>query len=111
MDVPEIDVATLAELRTQGVPLIDVREDDEFVEARVPGARHIPLGEVADRVAEVPEGETIYVICAAGARSARAVGHYRSLGLDAVNVAGGTRAWIQAGYPTDGGPGSGTSAP
>jgi molybdopterin-guanine dinucleotide biosynthesis protein A/rhodanese-related sulfurtransferase len=111
MDVPEIDIATLASLREQGVQLIDVREDHEYVDAHVPGAHHIPLGEVADRVAEVPTEGTVYVICAAGGRSARAAQHYRSLGIDAVNVAGGTRAWIEAGHPTDGGPGSGTTAP
>ena len=109
MDVPEIDIATLAELRAQGVPLIDVREDDEYVDAHVPGAHHIPLGQVPDRVAEVPSDTTFYVICARGGRSAKAVEHYRALGLDAVNVAGGTLAWIDAGQPTDGGPGGGTS--
>jgi molybdopterin-guanine dinucleotide biosynthesis protein A/rhodanese-related sulfurtransferase len=111
MDVPEIDIATLASLREQGVPLIDVREDDEYAAVHVPGAQHIPLGEVADRTAEVPTDTTVYVICARGGRSARAVEHYRSLGLDAVNVAGGTMAWVDAGHPVDGGPGSGNPAP
>lgn len=110
MDVPEIDIATLASLREQGAPLIDVREDDEYADAHVPGAQHIPLGQVADRIAEVPTEGTVYVICARGGRSAKAVEHYRSAGIDAVNVAGGTLAWIDAGQPTDGGPGSGTPA-
>jgi rhodanese-related sulfurtransferase len=105
MDIPEIDVVELAALREAGVPLIDVREDDEYAEARVPGAVHIPLGEVPDRVAEVPTDGTVYVICARGGRSAKAVEHYRSLGIDAVNVAGGTLAWIDAGFPTDHTPG------
>ncbi len=106
MDVPEIDVMRLAELREQGVPLIDVREDDEFAEARVPGAVHIPLRDVAERVEEVPSDGTVYVICARGHRSAKAAEHLRSVGIDAVNVAGGTIAWIDAGLPTDHGPGS-----
>ena len=103
MDIPTVDVAELAALREAGAPLIDVREDDEYQEARVPGGIHIPLGEVAERVAEVPTGTTVYVICARGGRSARAVEHYRSLGLDAVNVAGGTLGWIDVGLPTDSG--------
>lgn len=103
MDIPEIDVVELAARRQAGAPLIDVREDDEYAEARVPGAVHIPLGEVPDRVDEVPTGAPVYVICAKGGRSARAVEHYRSLGLDAVNVAGGTLGWIEAGLPTDAG--------
>jgi molybdopterin-guanine dinucleotide biosynthesis protein A/rhodanese-related sulfurtransferase len=105
MDVPAIDVTELAAMREAGAPLIDVREDDEYTEARVPGAHHIPLGEVPERVAEVPTEGTVYVICAKGGRSAKAVGHYRSLGIDAVNVAGGTIGWIDAGLPTDSGPG------
>jgi molybdopterin-guanine dinucleotide biosynthesis protein A/rhodanese-related sulfurtransferase len=111
MDVPEIDIATLASLREQGGALIDVREDDEFQDAHVPGAHHIPLGQVPDRISEVPTEGTVYVICARGGRSAKAVEHYRGAGIDAVNVAGGTLAWIDAGHPTDGGPGGGTSAP
>ena len=106
MDIPEIDVTQLAALRETGVPLIDVREDDEYAEAHVPGAVHIPLGEIPDRVAEVPTEGTIYIICAVGGRSAKAAQHLREHGLDAVNVAGGTRAWIDAGFPTDPGPGS-----
>ena len=66
-----------------------------------PGAHLIPLGEVVERIDEVPTGQTVYVICARGARSAKAVGHYRAQGIDAVNVAGGTLAWIDAGLPTD----------
>ena len=101
MDIPEIDVAQLAARWGEGVSLIDVREVDEFAEAHVPGAHLIPLGEVVERIDEVPRDRTVYVICARGARSAKAVGHYRAQGIDAVNVAGGTRAWIDAGQPTD----------
>jgi rhodanese-related sulfurtransferase len=107
MDIPEIDVAGLAAERARGVPLIDVREDDEFAQARVPGALHIPLGEVPERIDEVPSEGTVHVICARGGRSAKAVEFYRSQGVDAVNVAGGTLAWIDAGEPTEGAAGSG----
>ena len=101
MDVPEIDVTELARQRAAGAALIDVREDDEYAEARVSGAHHIPLGQVAERLAEVPTEGTVFVICARGARSAKAVEHYRAQGIDAVNVAGGTLAWIAEGLPTD----------
>jgi rhodanese-related sulfurtransferase len=98
MEVPEIDVQELARLRLAGVALIDVREPDEYDEAHVPGAVLIPLGEVAERAAEVPDAGTVYVICKSGGRSHRAAEHLRSLGLDAVNVAGGTMGWIEAGH-------------
>jgi rhodanese-related sulfurtransferase len=101
MDVPEIDVAELAARRAHGVVLIDVRSPREYADARVPGAQLIPLGEVVERIDEVPTAGTVYVICARGPRSAKAVEHYRSQGIDAINVAGGTVAWIDAGLPID----------
>jgi rhodanese-related sulfurtransferase len=106
-DIPEIEVAQLAARHAAGAKLIDVREHDEYATARVPGAHHIPLGEVVERIDEVPSDDTVYVICARGARSARAVEHFRRQGIDAVNVAGGIHAWIDAGLPTDTGSGSG----
>jgi rhodanese-related sulfurtransferase len=101
MDVPEIEVADLAARQAEGAALIDVRTPGEFAEARVPGAVLIPLVDVVERIDEVPTDGTVYVICATGARSARAVERFRSQGIDAVNVAGGTVAWIDAGLPID----------
>ena len=103
MAVPEIDVHELARLREQGAALLDVRNPDEWETARVPGAPLIPLPELAERTDDVPAGEPLYVICAGGGRSAKAAEHLRALGIDAVNVAGGTNAWVEAGYPTESG--------
>lgn len=102
--VPEIDVSEAARLTRAGAPLIDVRELDEFEEIRAEGAVLIPLGELAERVGEVPTSATVYVICRSGSRSARAVEHLRAGGVDAVNVAGGTLAWAEVGLPTAHGP-------
>jgi rhodanese-related sulfurtransferase len=100
MDVPEIDVATLADLTGAGVPVIDVRNPDEYIEGHVPGAVLIPLPELTERVDEVPDdGKPVYVICAVGGRSARASEFLRAQGIDAINIAGGTSSWIEAGQP------------
>lgn len=99
MEVPEIDVAELARVRAEGAPLIDVRQPDEYIGAHVPGAALIPLASVPDEVAQVPTDRPVYVICARGARSLRAAEFYRAQGIDAVNVAGGTTAWVEAGQP------------
>jgi rhodanese-related sulfurtransferase len=102
MEVPEIDVAELAKLRAEGgTTLIDVREPDEYDAAHVPGAVLVPLATVPDRLDEVPSEGPVYVICAKGGRSLRAAEFYRSQGLDAINVAGGTTAWVEAGEPVD----------
>ncbi|HZA75510.1 MAG TPA: rhodanese-like domain-containing protein [Acidimicrobiales bacterium] len=100
MEVPEIDVAELAKVRAEGAPVIDVREPDEYTAAHVPGAVLVPLATVPERLDDVPAEGPVYVICAKGARSLRAAEFYRSQGIDAVNVAGGTTAWIEAGEPT-----------
>lgn len=98
-EVPEIDIGELARLRPQGITIVDVREPHEYAEAHVPGARLIPLGTVPDRVDEVPAHGQVYVICAKGGRSYRAAEFYRASGIAAVNVAGGTSAWVDAGEP------------
>ena len=104
MDVPEIDVEELARLRDTGVVLVDVREPDEFESFRVPGARLIPLVDVPERIEEIPDDERVYVICATGARSARAVEFLNRQGYDTVNVVGGSKAWLEAGHPVEHGP-------
>lgn len=106
-EIPQIDVDTLAGLLSSGCVLVDVREDDEFVGGHIPGARHLPLGEVVDRHGEIPADGTVYVVCAMGGRSARAVEFLRANGMDAVNVAGGTQGWIDSGREVQ--RGSGTS--
>ena len=98
MEKPEIDVEALAGLLTNGaVPLLDVRMPDEYEEAHVPGAVLVPLPELPDRLADVPRGDVLYVICKSGGRSAKAVELLAAGGVDAANVAGGTMAWIDSG--------------
>lgn len=79
--------------------LIDVREPDEFVSGHARGAVNIPLGTVPD--ADLPvDGTPVYVICQSGARSARAVQALQQRGVHAINVDGGTSAWLSAGLPS-----------
>ena len=99
MDVPEIDVDAAARRQAAGSPVIDVREPDEYVEGHVTAAPLIPLGDVVERVDEVPREGEVLVICKSGGRSRKAAEFLRSQGIDAVNVAGGTTAWIEAGHP------------
>lgn len=81
------------------VPVIDVREGDEYAEARVPGTKNIPLSRFAGSLGEVPAGRTVYVMCASGSRSARAAAFLLEQGLDAVNVSGGITEWYRNGHP------------
>jgi rhodanese-related sulfurtransferase len=98
--VPSVSVDELEVARAGGAPVIDVREPDEYEGGHVPGAVLIPLGQVVERVDEVEQTGPVYVICGTGPRSAKAVQWYRAQGIDAINVDGGTKAWVDSGKPT-----------
>ena len=95
--VPEIGVAELQPKLRAGAVLLDVREPHEFVEVRAPQARNVPLQSVPDVVHDLPTDVPVYVICRSGGRSHNACAFLRDRGIDAVNVVGGTDAWVAAG--------------
>ena len=99
--IREVDVATAAAAVAAGAPLLDVRQPDEYDEIHAVGAQLIPLGELPDRLDEVPRDATIHVICRSGARSLKAAELLASEGIEAVNVAGGTLAWVDASLPSE----------
>ena len=103
MELPEISVDELAPELAAGAMLLDVREVEEWQDARVPGGKLIPLGEVVERLNEIPTNGRTYVICKSGGRSADACEFLRMRGIDAVNVTGGTLAWIESGRDVDSG--------
>ncbi|WP_204163546.1 rhodanese-like domain-containing protein [Nocardioides gilvus] len=91
---------TFAAEHAMGAFVLDVREDDEFAEGHVPGAVHIPMGEVGTRLDELPEGR-ILVICRSGRRSRQVVEFLQSQGREAVNVSDGTLGWAERGWPLE----------
>ena len=92
---------TVQQLRErESVPLIDVREVDEFAAGHVPGAVNLPMSSIGDRIGELPDG-AFDVICQAGGRSARVVQALEARGYDATNVEGGTGEWVEAGFPVE----------
>lgn len=95
----EIDIAQLAAARADGAMVADVREPDEYLAGHVPGARLVPLGELTARVGELPRHQRLAVVCASGNRSLQAARWLASAGYDAMSVAGGTKAWADAGQP------------
>jgi rhodanese-related sulfurtransferase len=82
------------------VPLIDVREPDEFAAGRVPGAVNLPMSTIGEHLDELPDG-AFDVICAVGGRSGRVVEALEARGYDATNVDGGTNEWIASGFPVE----------
>ncbi|MGA8846698.1 MAG: rhodanese-like domain-containing protein [Nocardioides sp.] len=97
----EIDITEAATAHENGATFIDVREPSEYADGHVPGARNIPMGQVNDRIDEVDRSSRVHVVCASGNRSGVVTEQLISAGYDAVNVQGGTSAWIESGRPVE----------
>ena len=98
--------------RRESFHFLDVREDGEFAKDSALGARHIGRG-VLERDVEslIPDKQAeIVLYCGGGYRSALAAESLAQMGYRNVfSMAGGIRAWREAGYPTEpGGEGRGT---
>ncbi|WP_395703908.1 MBL fold metallo-hydrolase [Aquabacterium sp.] len=88
------------------IQVVDVREPAEFSDAlgHVPGARLVPLSELAARAGELARERPIVTVCRSGARSAQATVLLQRSGFQAVaNLAGGMLRWRAEGLPTEGG--------
>jgi rhodanese-related sulfurtransferase len=101
---PEVGFDELAAALEAGTTVIDVRNPDEYAEVRIPGVRLIPLPELGDRLDEVPKGERVFVVCAAGGRSLTAAEALNNAGYDTVSVRGGTNGWAAEGRLVESGP-------
>lgn len=95
--VAQTAVADLADTAV----IVDVREPDEWELGHAPGAIHIPLGDLPQRLGELPsdEASAIVVTCRGGGRSTRAVAWLVEQGFDASNLTGGMIGWQAAGRP------------
>jgi rhodanese-related sulfurtransferase len=88
-------------LATTDAVALDVREEHEWKAARIPSSVHIPLGELASRMTELPADRTILVVCRSGNRSGIATLALRRAGYGAENLEGGLKAWKGFGLPLD----------
>lgn len=84
--------------------VLDVREESEYHSGHVAHSRHIPLGTLGKRHAELEKfkGRPLIVICRSGARSGTACGILRKSGFEQVyNLSGGVGAWQQENLPLE----------
>ncbi|MDE3087686.1 MAG: MBL fold metallo-hydrolase, partial [Acidobacteriota bacterium] len=93
-EVSAVELA--ARLGTDREPcLLDVRQPEEVAAWAIPGALHVPLGELPGRLDELPTGRQVVVVCASGHRSSQAAAFLARAGFDVANLTGGMAAWGQ----------------
>ena len=80
--------------RGEDVFLLDVREPTEVAEWAYPIGVNIPLGQLGERLDELPRDRTIVVACHVGGRSATAAKALSDAGWSAENLTGGAVAWV-----------------
>jgi rhodanese-related sulfurtransferase len=99
LPVPEIDLAELP----PDVALLDVREEDEWNEAHIAEALHVPMRSLPNRLRYEPDtldrDAPVVVVCHSGNRSAHVTAWLVQQGYDAYNLSGGMLAWAAAGRP------------
>jgi rhodanese-related sulfurtransferase len=91
-----------AAMEAGDVQLVDVREPDEWAAGRIPGATHVPLGEVSARAGELDKDRPVVFQCLGGVRSLMAAEAFAKAGYEATSMAGGIKGWQAAGLPVDG---------
>jgi rhodanese-related sulfurtransferase len=101
-DVKNLTPEEAKALYEEGALFLDVREVEEFAQARIPGARLLPLSEFMARYAEVPKEGPVVLYCRTGNRSWQAVAWLSAQGWkNLYNLEGGIVRWYRTGLPVD----------
>jgi rhodanese-related sulfurtransferase len=98
----DIEAAQVAELAREGkIQLIDVREPYEWDAGRIPGARHLAVGELTAQAETIDRETSVVFYCRVGGRSAMAANAFRRAGYDAFTMTGGMLEWQAQGLPIE----------
>jgi rhodanese-related sulfurtransferase len=93
-------------MRQRGEPVVflDVRERNEWNLGHVPGALHIPRGQLETNIeAAIPRDRKVVIYCASGNRSAFAADTLQQMGYqDVASMARGFRGWAEEGGDVEG---------
>jgi rhodanese-related sulfurtransferase len=101
----EVSVDQAAKMRDQGAFILDVRQPEEWAQFHLAGATLIPLGELPNRLNEVPKDRNVVVVCRTGHRSAQGRDILLNAGFTLVtSMTGGLTAWQAQGLPVVTGP-------
>lgn len=99
-ELPMIDVEELSKAQSKALFLLDVRSSEEWRSGHIAGAHHVELTKLPKSIVDLPQDQSIALICRSGQRASIAASLLRQHGFQSVmNVRGGMQAWKQAGLP------------
>jgi hydroxyacylglutathione hydrolase len=103
--IPQMNAAELAKrlgADSHGVTVVDVREPAEWEAGHIAGAVNVPLGHLADHVAQLERDRPIVLHCQSGGRSSVAASLLRAQGFtNVINLSDGFNGWQRRGLPVE----------
>lgn len=100
--VPQMTPEQARARQQAGAMLVDVRETYEWGEGHIPGAKHIPLGQLQRRASELDPNAELIMVCRSGHRSQVAAQALKRAGYANVsNLSGGMLAWEEKRLPVE----------
>ncbi len=99
-EVPQLEPRGLhGSLGKKKVQIVDVRAPDEWKRGHLPGAIHIPLAALPERIGELDASVPVVLHCKGGGRSSIATSFLQAKGFGNVsNLAGGYDGWVAEGF-------------
>ena len=82
------------EAKKKQLPIVDVRETDEYARGHIPGAVNFPLSDLGSDFTQLDKNTDYYLVCQSGGRSAMAAEFLSEQGFRVTNVMGGTGSWM-----------------
>lgn len=82
------------EAKRKQLPIVDVREKDEYARGHIPGAVNFPLSDLGSDFTRLDKNTDYYLVCQSGGRSAMAAEFLSDQGFNVTNVMGGTGSWM-----------------
>lgn len=82
------------EAKRKQLPVVDVREKDEYARGHIPGAVNFPLSDLGSDFTQLDKNTDYYLVCQSGGRSAMAAEFLSEQGFRVTNVMGGTGSWM-----------------
>jgi len=96
-----------AHLNADDLVVVDVRERDAYEASHIPGARHLPRGQLELRVNQAFPDPNVRIVtyCEVGKISTLAAATLKQMGFpNVMGLDAGIKTWIERGYPTESGP-------